>query len=135
MSIKKTLISFAFWNALLTIIAVIILVFFEVKRPFIINQVVLLGVVIFACQGFIRSNKRSLTISEKKSLLWGMLAIDQTFEFLCTVLALLSFDKMRCLMLFIIFLIFIFTSLINLIVIFIGINYSERRAHAYVPQL
>lgn len=134
MSIKKTLIRFTFWYLLLLIIVIIVFSLFSVKKTSMINEVVLLGVATLACQCFTRSNKRSFTPAEKKFLLWGMLAIDQTIQVLGFVLLVPSFHSVHFLKLFLMVIIFVFLALIHLFIIYIGIDFSERKARVYVSQ-
>ncbi len=90
MSIKGALIRFAGWYILLTAAALLVFEFFEVKPNSGVNSVVLLGATSFDCYGFFNSNNRVFTSREKRSALWGMLAVDLTFQALTSALTLPS---------------------------------------------
>lgn len=84
MSMNGALMRFAGWYILLTAIAIFVLEFLEIKPNSGVNAGILLGATLSACHGFFKSNHRVFTRTEKMAAVWGMLAVDLTFQVLIT---------------------------------------------------
>lgn len=123
MSIKGALMRFAGWYILLTAIALFVFELFEIKANSGVNAGILLGATSLACYGFIKINNRVFTATEKRFALWGMLAVDLTFQAITTAIALPAFKQGVLLPMASVFLVI---GAIHLGLICLGIYLSNR---------